>query len=358
MSNLIQQVRPKLTLGIPVFNEIQHIGQTLNSIILELANLNYNIEIIVSDNGSDDGSTKFLEKFATDFSHGNRVSFRLIKQGINKGFNVNCDTIISSSNGEYLWVLGAQETLLPGALSEIGKFLDRGPRQLVVNAQVWDESTNSLANPHIYGLRKESYYTDCLDFYTDLGGPCRSISLNIVKTDLVKRTLSIPIHSHYWGMFERHAHSCFMEGEGEGFIYIATPIVKILIEEKGWQLSGEDDFGTEIITRAFPGFYADIEMAEIGRRFLVHGKEIRNSIGVWRDQFGIVRTIISAKCTGLKVDPSLIWKMVKTYREMPWFWALGLPILFVPSAILNTKVLENARAATHLVRTIFRMPAK
>jgi glycosyltransferase involved in cell wall biosynthesis len=349
---------PILTIGIPVFNEIRHIQRTLKSIETEVLKSAFHIEVIVADNGSQDGTTELLESIQEEISKIDNLSFKLIKQGVNKGYNFNCDTIIGESSGDYLWVLGAQETLLPGSLSEIFAIIAKEPRQIVFNAEVWDEATDTLANPLIYGNRPDTFYSEVTEFYSDLGGPCRSLSLNIVRADLMKDSLKYEIKSHYWGMFERHAFASVVSGNGIGFYFISFPAVRILIEESGWQLSGSDDFGTEIVKKAFPGFHADIEMAEIGLSMLKFGKKIGYSIGVWRDKFGLVRTFATAKSYGLKVSPLILIKCIRVYRKSYWFWFLGLPILLFPSILLSPTALESARTFTHIVRKVFNKPAK
>lgn len=347
-----------LTIGIPAFNEINHLPKTLESILMEISNISNTIELIVADNGSKDGTTEYLEEFMKRATSTHNVKFKLIKQGENKGFNYNCDSLISASTGEYLWILGAQEILLPGALSEIFKNLAKKPRQLVFNAEVWDEATESLANPRIYGERPDIRYDTADTFYLELGGPCRSISLNIVRTDLMKQSLGFKLTSHYWGLYERHAFASIIECKETSYLFLNRPIVRILIEKSGWQLSGEDDFGTKVVKRTFPGFYADIEMAEIGLNMLTYGENIGNSIGVWRDRFGLVRTFSTAKCNGLRVNFKLLSRCISVYKRSYWFWILGLPILLTPNLVLNPSSLERARKLTHLVRKILHKPPK
>ena len=347
-----------LTIGIPVYNEVRHLENTLESILNEVKSSDKKIEIIIADNGSNDGTSELLERFLGSLSKNLRGIFTLINQGTNKGFNFNCDSIIKHSSGEYLWVLGAQELLLHGAIKEVFAQVQSGPRQIVVNAEVWDEASNSLANPWIYGNLPDATFENVNDFYWTIGGPCRSLSLNIVKTDLMKKSLEFPISSHYWGMFERHAYASVLESTNGHFKFVAKPVVRILIEESGWQLSGEDDFGTVAVKKAFPGFYADIEMAEIGLKMRKYGEKVGKSIGVWRDEFGLVRTFSTAKSFGLKVSPILLLRCAKVYKSSHWFWIIGLPILLLPRKILDPSKLEIARSFTHLIRRTFNLPAK
>ncbi len=349
---------PRLTIAIPVYNEIKHIRRTLEAVISEIKSCDSRIELLISDNGSEDGSVEIIEEYVLEISRISNLGVKLLKSKTNLGFNQNCDKLIVETSGEFFWILGAQEILLPGSLASVLEILATNPRQVVVNAEVWDEATDTLANPHIYGLRGDANYKRPKDFFVEIGGPCRSISLNIVHTDAIKKTLIIPLISHYWGMFERHSHACFVGSKNQDFLFIGKPLVRILIEESGWQVTGEDDFGAEVVKNAFPGFYADLEMAQIALAFEIYGKEVKNAIGVWRDPFGVVRTIATAKCSGLKVSINLLLKMIHTYKSMWWFWVLGLPLLLVPSRVLGKISLENFRGITHFFRRLFRAPAK
>ena len=52
--------KPKVSLGIPIFNESKYISETVNSLIDQTYE---NIEIIVVDDGSEDSSLEILENF-------------------------------------------------------------------------------------------------------------------------------------------------------------------------------------------------------------------------------------------------------------------------------------------------------
>lgn len=349
---------PILTIGIPVFNEIKYIEETLNAIASQFETLTDLVEILVIDNGSNDGTTELIEKLQLNYLVKSRGQFRYLKNITNMGYNFNCDRIIREATGNYLWTLGAQEIVLKNSINIILSHLKDEPRQIVINAEVWDGKTNVLANSHIYGKRQDIIYNNPDDFFIELGGPCRSLSLNIVKTEILKETLIHPIKTKYWGMYERHLYASFINSTYNKFLFIGQPLVRILIAEDGWQFSGEDSFGTVAKKLNNLGFYADLEVAQIGLDLKCYGDHIMKSVGVWRDSFGIIRTIATAKCGGLKISPNLLKRMLIIYRRLPWFWVLGLPILFVPSKLLSTRSLEGARRFTHLIRKLLKTPAK
>jgi glycosyltransferase involved in cell wall biosynthesis len=346
-----------LTIGIPVFNEERHIGNTIKSIVNQLSTVEQSIRLIVVDNASTDSSIKVIKEMQDTTSIAN-LEFQVYSNLTNMGFNYNCDRIIDLAESEFLWILGAQDAILKGGPSEVIMNLNSDTNQLVVNAEVWDEATEQLANLSIYGKGVNETYSSVLDFFRIIGGPCRAISLNIMRTEALAETLTHPQISHYWGLYERQVKAPFV-GSAIGISkYIGRPIVRIMIEKDGWQALSEDDFGTSIRKNAFPGFNADLEMAEIANVHFADMPEIRNSIAVWRDPFGIVRTITTAKCNGIHVDLALIKRTTRIYSSSPWYWFIGLPFLLIPRKLLNAHILEIGRSGIHLLRRMFHAPAK
>lgn len=102
---------PKISIVIPSFNKVKFIAKTIESII----NQNYpNLEIIIMDGGSTDGTLKIIEKFAKEYPQ--IISYQSKKDkgqwdAINKGFRI--------AKGKILSYINADDEYLPGAFSEI-----------------------------------------------------------------------------------------------------------------------------------------------------------------------------------------------------------------------------------------------
>ena len=76
-------------------------------------------EIIVIDNGSNDGSPDELEKLAD--------SIKLIKNKENKGYAPACNQGIEHAQGKYILLLGNDTIILDGAFENCISFLDKNP---------------------------------------------------------------------------------------------------------------------------------------------------------------------------------------------------------------------------------------
>ena len=73
----------RTSIGIPVYNEDRFIGQTLISAIGQLEDYS-DLEIVVSDNCSDDNTLMEIER-AIDKFPSYKNSIKLLKQSVNQG---------------------------------------------------------------------------------------------------------------------------------------------------------------------------------------------------------------------------------------------------------------------------------
>ena len=106
---------PLISIVIPVFNAVDYIESAIQSIIQQ----NYqNLELIVIDGGSTDGTVSILEKFSTKFSYWESVSDRGQTHALNKGFR--------KANGVLRGWINADEEYLPDTLNKVAKIYASG----------------------------------------------------------------------------------------------------------------------------------------------------------------------------------------------------------------------------------------
>lgn len=108
---------PKLSVVVPSFNQADFIERTLESIVQQ----NYpNLELIVMDGGSTDGSVEIIQRFSEHLEHFESGSDGGQSAAILKGF--------ARATGDYISWLNSDDTYAPGALSAIGEFLAARPK--------------------------------------------------------------------------------------------------------------------------------------------------------------------------------------------------------------------------------------
>jgi GT2 family glycosyltransferase len=107
----------KLSIVIICWNDLKVLGDCLKSIYAETHTADF--EVIVSDNGSTDGSIEFIHK--------NYPSVRVLANGANLGFARGNNVGIRESRGEYVLILNPDTIMHVGTLDKLVSFADRHP---------------------------------------------------------------------------------------------------------------------------------------------------------------------------------------------------------------------------------------
>jgi len=107
MSDIIKS--PKVSIMVPVYNAKDFIFECIESILSQSYR---NIELIVSDDFSTDGTQLLLERFKND----GRV--RLFLNPENMGVTDNCNQALFSCTGKYVCFFAGDDIMLPGKIEE------------------------------------------------------------------------------------------------------------------------------------------------------------------------------------------------------------------------------------------------
>ena len=87
--------------------------------------------VVVSDNGSSDGSREFLRE-----RYGERL--RIVENGENLGFAAACNRAFAATSADYVFLLNPDAELRPGALASIVAFLDAHPRCGIAGSRIYN----------------------------------------------------------------------------------------------------------------------------------------------------------------------------------------------------------------------------
>jgi GT2 family glycosyltransferase len=107
----------KLSVVILCWNDLKVIDDCLSSIYQETHDIDF--EVIVSDNGSTDGSIEFISR--------NYPRVRVVENGGNFGFAAGNNVGIARSSGRYVLILNPDTVIHDGALEKLVDFADRHP---------------------------------------------------------------------------------------------------------------------------------------------------------------------------------------------------------------------------------------
>ncbi|HAX95810.1 MAG TPA: glycosyltransferase, partial [Prolixibacteraceae bacterium] len=115
---------PKISVVTPSYNQGQFIEETIRSVLLQ----GYpNLEYIVMDGGSTDGSVKIIKKYEPWLSYWVSEPDRGQSHAINKGIN--------RAAGEILFWLNSDDLCLPGAFFKAAESFSQYPNQKLVIGQ-------------------------------------------------------------------------------------------------------------------------------------------------------------------------------------------------------------------------------
>ena len=106
----MEQTQPKVSVIVPVYNVEKYVGECLESILNQTLK---DIEIIVLNDGSTDGSLKIIKKYAEQDS---RI---LVYSHENRGLGPTRNRGITLAKGEYLAFVDSDDTIVPDALETL-----------------------------------------------------------------------------------------------------------------------------------------------------------------------------------------------------------------------------------------------
>jgi len=98
------------------------LSRALDSIAAEVAH-DERVEVCISDNASRDETAGLVESFRDRV--GGRVRYR--RHSENRGFTQNLLSAVELAEGRWVWLLGSDDVVAPGALAEVTALVERHP---------------------------------------------------------------------------------------------------------------------------------------------------------------------------------------------------------------------------------------
>ena len=159
---------PILSFCIPTYNNRNELELTLESMIPQILEMEDQIEIVISDNCSEDNTQGLVEKYMALYSF---ITYNKNSENIGPGRNMF--KAIELASGDLVWLMGDDE-LMPGALQhvldaivKVGKpypsntyvnWIHRWPKSYQGNRAKWETQTNARVKEDILVNDIESYF--------------------------------------------------------------------------------------------------------------------------------------------------------------------------------------------------------
>jgi len=123
----------RLDVIVVCWNDREKITTALDSVFAlpEVQRDPYFANVVVSDNGSTDGSREFIAQ-----RYGDRV--QIVENGENLGFAAACNRAFAKTTSDCMFLLNPDAELKPGALAKIVIFMDEHPRCGIAGSRIYN----------------------------------------------------------------------------------------------------------------------------------------------------------------------------------------------------------------------------
>jgi glycosyltransferase involved in cell wall biosynthesis len=174
--------RPLVSVGMPVYNEVRFIAAAIGSLLEQTYS---NLELIISDNGSTDGTGEISESFAL---RDGRV--RYVRNPRNIGATQNFANAQALATGKYFMWAGGHDLWDPDLVEKSVQALESHPDAVVATASCrWIDGAGAP-------LARESGWTDTRGmssverFFTIMWGNMHPI-LGLMRLDALRQTSGV-----------------------------------------------------------------------------------------------------------------------------------------------------------------------
>jgi glycosyltransferase involved in cell wall biosynthesis len=108
------KIIPLLTIAIPTYNRAEILNTSLSKLLSQVSEYKNDIEIVISDNASDDGTQEVITKHKEKHPELTIITYL---QSLNTGYFGNFKKCRELANGRYFWLLSDNEHISEGVIA-------------------------------------------------------------------------------------------------------------------------------------------------------------------------------------------------------------------------------------------------
>ena len=221
---------PLLSICIATYNRADYIGETLKSIVSQLED---DVELLVVDGASTDGTREVVEGFAKEDP---RVRYvRLLEKG---GVDHDYDQSVELARGEFCWLFTDDDALKSGAIAAVKAAVKKGYDLVVVNAEERDRTLSEVLEGRRLFIRKDTVYepSDTNRFFKDAAK-----HISFIGAVVIRRAVWLERdRKSYFGTEFVHVGIIFQEKIKTPIFAVANPYIMIRLGNSQWTPRGFD----------------------------------------------------------------------------------------------------------------------
>lgn len=113
--------RPRLSICISTYQRADWLALSLRNLARIWPDPSTDVEILICDNASTDGTAEVVKPYLT------RADVRYVQNPRNVGMLGNMRVTAHASSGDYVWILGDDDTVVPGAIEKVLSVINAAP---------------------------------------------------------------------------------------------------------------------------------------------------------------------------------------------------------------------------------------
>lgn len=320
-----------LSICIPTFNRARYLPEALESLAAQLAQ---DVELLVYDTGSTDGTPALLREFAERFS-----ALRFFHLPERQGIDEALLLLLEEARGEYVWYFGSDDTLKPGGVEAVRQRILASPRRpslLFLNHEIVDDSGRLLIASNLPATRDRTFPRG------RRAAAWLGLHLGFLSACIFRREAA-PVRAEaaeFTGSLWMGAYLNLRSlAAGGPAIYVGSPLVRARRNP-----GNVYDYG-EVFCRQASRIFWSARRFGIGWFTLYRAMNRTVRLFHWR-------FVVSRRCD----DPAELRRVFPTMRQTcwmyPWFWLLLLPVRLTPVGLARAvrdalRARRRARLESH-----------
>ena len=174
---------PMLSVCIPTYNREPFLAQAIESVLSQMGD---DVEIVISDNASTDGTEEMVKTYQV-----RHPAVAYYRNPANVGYDKNVLLAIERARGQYVWLMGSDDLLNPGAVDSFRLALRDRPDLVLawVNVETRDRELEVQTLDRFWRGRRNLYFRDPNRLLWKLGDQLSFMSSLILRRDVAMACL-------------------------------------------------------------------------------------------------------------------------------------------------------------------------
>ncbi len=238
--------KPIISVCIPTYNRANYLHHALQCILKQLktSNLKKKIEIVISDNNSQDNTSQVVKKYSEEFKF---ISYRKNKKNIGI---INTVKVAEFAHGEYVWFTSDDDWHISLSISTVLRIIEEfQPDAIISNLDLYSKDGDRILDPNLLRT-KDNFFGGKKDFFHFLEGKfflpidwyLTTYSNTIVKTNIFRKNKSLFKKFSEGRFIFPHKYITFYTPEDMSIYVVAKSLIAFRADNRSFGVKDKNKF--------------------------------------------------------------------------------------------------------------------